>query len=152
MSEHEKLISITDSSRDGISYSVHGSSIPYILQNRDKIINQLEDVIRRLRFNHYPFRIANQDHTTFIEALEHKIGVSKVKLSVTADGNDLLVINYGTSFRETSLNIGPLRDFYNAEFSSEEKKDEYVELFARVIRPEVVSYVKFFDRREIYKL
>lgn len=57
MSERDILLSITDSSRDGISYSVAGHQREYIHKKKDEVIKVLKSLIFKLENDKYPFHV-----------------------------------------------------------------------------------------------
>lgn len=55
MSQHDILFSITEDSRDGINFQVHGSEIPNVLNQKEEILEVMERLRKALIDESYPF-------------------------------------------------------------------------------------------------
>jgi hypothetical protein len=63
MSQHERLFSITEDARDGINFQVHGSSINYIVKNKEEVLKVMDRLRNALVNETYPFKPFNQEGT-----------------------------------------------------------------------------------------
>ena len=55
MSQHDILFSITEDSRDGINFQVHGSEIQNILNQKQDVLEVMERLKKALINETYPF-------------------------------------------------------------------------------------------------
>lgn len=55
MSQHDILFSITEDSRDGINFQVHGSQTQNILNNKEEVLKVMNRLTKALENETYPF-------------------------------------------------------------------------------------------------
>lgn len=60
MSQHNILFSITEDSRDGVNFQIHGSEIANIIKNKEDVLAIMERLKKALKDETYPFTNPNK--------------------------------------------------------------------------------------------